>query len=358
MLKRIGFIFTTVMLIFTLTACGCEHEWMEATCTESRTCLLCNETDGDPMGHLWVEATCETKQFCVVCEVEEGEALGHEWVEASCERAKHCVRCEIEEGEALEHAWNAPTCVDAMTCSLCGLTEGKPLGHDYSKMQTIKAASCTELGYAEGVCAVCGETTGQEIPMKEHKLSKWTTTVKETCTEDGEKTQCCANCDYTVVEVIPQTGHAEGEMKVTTKATYNSSGERTVSCKNCGEVLRSEEYKLTEAEAEKDYKSKCKTINYKDLCRNPKTYKDEMIKITGTVFQEVSEAENILEYSVYFVKSSGNLYCVLIDNYGSGSRILEDDRISIYGTVGDLLTYETVRGNSNTIPKIYAEYYN
>ena len=46
-----------------LTGCGRDHQWKEATCTEPKTCTLCEETEGEALGHnkgeltIGVEAT-------------------------------------------------------------------------------------------------------------------------------------------------------------------------------------------------------------------------------------------------------------------------------------------------------------
>ena len=37
-------------------------------------------------------------------------------------------------------------------------------------------------------------------------------------------------------------------------------------------------------------------------------------------------------------------------------RILEDDIITMYGEMQDLMTYETVMGSTVTIPQMYAHY--
>ena len=36
----------------------CEHNWVDATCTEPRYCSLCRLVEGDPLGHSFVEGTC------------------------------------------------------------------------------------------------------------------------------------------------------------------------------------------------------------------------------------------------------------------------------------------------------------
>lgn len=60
---------TTLAMAVALSACGHEHEWKEATCTESRICISCGETDGAPKGHDWVDGICDR------CGESEGEKL-------------------------------------------------------------------------------------------------------------------------------------------------------------------------------------------------------------------------------------------------------------------------------------------
>ena len=110
--------------------------------------------------------------------------------------------------------------------------------------------------------------------------------------------------------------------------------------------------------SESKYKSLCNTVPYDSLLRSPGKYEGEYVKVTGKVFQIVNEADNALQYSIYFVRSNGNLYMVRIDNYNSDTRILEDDTITIWGTFDKIYTYETVRGSANSIPQITAEYWN
>lgn len=90
-----------------LAGCGHEHTWVEATCTESKTCSECGET--------------------------EGEALGHTWVEATCAEAKHCSVCGETEGEALEHTLTEANYQQAATCEVCGQTVGEPLQADFEQ---------------------------------------------------------------------------------------------------------------------------------------------------------------------------------------------------------------------------------
>lgn len=110
------------------------------------------------------------------------------------------------------------------------------------------------------------------------------------------------------------------------------------------------------------YMTKCKSVSYKELARNPKKYEGQLIKFTGEVIQ-VQEAQSMLYYNVYRIDVTYKGYgyyddtvYVTYDGYGSDERILEDDIVTFYGEFKGLKTYETVMGASVTIPHVEAEY--
>ena len=45
----------------------CQHEWLDATCTEPRTCALCGETEGEPLGHSFSEGSFFKRAECARC---------------------------------------------------------------------------------------------------------------------------------------------------------------------------------------------------------------------------------------------------------------------------------------------------
>jgi len=59
------------------------------------------------------------------------------------------------------------------------------------------------------------------------------------------------------------------------------------------------------------------------------------------------------KYVVFRISSKGNyddvVYCIYVapDDY---KRILEDDKVTVYGTCTGIYTYETIMGGSVTIP--------
>lgn len=110
------------------------------------------------------------------------------------------------------------------------------------------------------------------------------------------------------------------------------------------------------------YMSKCKSISYNELARNPKKYEGQLVKFTGEVIQ-VQDAQSALYYSVYRIDVTYQGYgyyddtvYVTYDGYDSEERILEDDIVTFYGEYKGLKTYETVMGASVTIPHVEAKY--
>lgn len=119
-----------IVLAFCLTACGCKHEWSEATCTAPKTCKLCEATEGDVIAHEWEEATCESPKTCKGCGLTEGSPTGHNWKDATCAAPKTCEICEKTDGDSLEHtlgkteivdpSYSTATCTYVQKCTVCG----------------------------------------------------------------------------------------------------------------------------------------------------------------------------------------------------------------------------------------------
>lgn len=48
-----------VVMLFSLSACGCNHDWVEAYCERYEYCSKCDEIRGEPLGHSYYEGYCE-----------------------------------------------------------------------------------------------------------------------------------------------------------------------------------------------------------------------------------------------------------------------------------------------------------
>lgn len=78
MKKKILVAILVYVMCLLLAGCACKHDWVEATCTEPKTCSKCGETEGEPLGHtpgeweIWntdyVSTMVWLRQPCTVCE--------------------------------------------------------------------------------------------------------------------------------------------------------------------------------------------------------------------------------------------------------------------------------------------------
>ncbi len=281
-------------VMISVSGCGHEHTWADATCTEAKTCSECGETEGEPLGHAWTDATCTEPKTCERCGATEGSALGHEWAEA--------------------------TCTEPKTCKVCGETEGEPLGHTVEEWKTTVEPKCTETGTREGTCSVCGETVSE--------------TVEATGHTPGD------------------------EWQVVEEATSTTAGTRAKVCTVCGEQLETESYELSDEEKEAAFKEECESYTYEQVARDPDEYEGKKAKFTGEVIQSMEDGDTYtLRVSITKTDwGYDDPILVLYTSKQGESRILEDDIVDMYGTLEGTYTYETVMGANVTVPLFYASY--
>ena len=112
-------------------------------------------------------------------------------------------------------------------------------------------------------------------------------------------------------------------------------------------------------EAEKKDPATYPTQSYDEMARNGDSHAGEKIQITGKVIQ-VQDSDD--GGATLRVATSANgyddVYLVqIMSSEWKGHRLLEDDQITIYGTAYGLYSYETVMGNTQTVPAIIAVFY-
>ena len=95
-------------------------------------------------------------------------------------------------------------------------------------------------------------------------------------------------------------------------------------------------------------------LDYKGVSRDPDAYKGDKIKFSGQILQ-IIEMDTEVQMRV---SSKGNyddiVYAVYVipKNY---KRFLDDDKVTIYGYLDGLYSYETVRGDTITIPLCFVD---
>ena len=107
-------------------------------------------------------------------------------------------------------------------------------------------------------------------------------------------------------------------------------------------------------EAEKKDPATYPTQTYDEMARNGDSHAGEKIQITGKVIQ-VQDSDDGGATLRVATSADGydDVYLVqIMSSEWKGHRLLEDDQITIYGTVYGLYSYKTVMGNTQTVPAI------
>ncbi len=197
-----------VVCALVLTACAslpmpggeCSHEWGEwtaktnATCTEAgtqeRECSKCEKTEEasvDAIGHKWKDATCTEPKSCTLCNVTEGTPNGHTGGTATCQAKAVCSTCKKEYGGFGVHSydqasWSYKTAEGhAHTCATAGCNAHDAItAHSSSGAATeTKPEICTECLY------VITPATGHVIHTPE---SEW-------AYDDNKHWHECTGCE-------------------------------------------------------------------------------------------------------------------------------------------------------------------
>ena len=112
-------------------------------------------------------------------------------------------------------------------------------------------------------------------------------------------------------------------------------------------------------EAEKKDPATYPTQTYDEMARYGDSHAGEKIQITGKVIQ-VQDSDDGGATLRVATSADGydDVYLVqIMPSEWKGHRLLEDDQITIYGTVYGLYSYKTVMGNTQTVPAIIAVFY-
>ena len=112
---------------------------------------------------------------------------------------------------------------------------------------------------------------------------------------------------------------------------------------------------LEEAEAGLEEPIVYEAVAYRDVARNPDSYKGSRLTFTGRVLQvQESASGNIMRLA-----TDGEYDDIVLVAYSStllgGTRVLEDDNVTVNGMCSGLTTYTTVLGASVSLPGLAAE---
>ena len=95
------------------------------------------------------------------------------------------------------------------------------------------------------------------------------------------------------------------------------------------------------------------TIGYRELFRNNEQYVGQHFYFRGKIVQIIERGEDTYDFRVDVEPDSLGSAIVYLADY-TGRRLLEDDRIEFVGAAAWLERYESISGQSITIPRVKA----
>ncbi|MDR2976870.1 MAG: hypothetical protein LBV19_06115 [Streptococcaceae bacterium] len=112
-------------------------------------------------------------------------------------------------------------------------------------------------------------------------------------------------------------------------------------------------------EADKTNPATYPTVPYDEMARNADNHAGEKIQFSGSVIQvmDLDDGGAALRVST---SEDGyeDIYYVEVDSsYWSTNRLLEDDLVTIYGTVYGLYSYDSTMGGKITVPAVNVVFY-
>ena len=200
------------------------------------------------------------------------------------------------------------------------------------------------------------ENSSQEVSEELANLQKEYDTHKDTATVDLAKVTA-EYADYKekmkpFEELsVEQAEAGKRKLQEEKAAAEAAEAEKAAAEKAAKEEKEAAEKAAAEAEKAKGYET---GITYDQLARNPDDYKGKLVKFSGKVLQVM---EGGSEHKIRLAVNSDYDTVILVgyDPTIISSRILDDDKITIYGTSAGVYSYESTGGATITIPAVLAD---
>ena len=132
--------------------------------------------------------------------------------------------------------------------------------------------------------------------------------------------------------------------------SYSNDNKTTTNTKSEEEIKK---------ETIEKYKNECVEYDYKTIFRYAEDYKGKYAKFTG----EVIQVQSTSSYSYLRINVTKNEYGFYTDTifvryepFKDATRILEDDIVTVYGTLNGVYTYISIFNQEVTLPYINSKY--
>ncbi len=117
--------------------------------------------------------------------------------------------------------------------------------------------------------------------------------------------------------------------------------------------------KQYESMSESQIRENSITVNYEDVARNPSDYKGKLVSFQGKVIQVIDGSTVVLRINQDKADSSysSDTWYVVYKMPAGSSRILENDKLQVFGECTGTTSYRSAIGASITIPSMIMLYY-
>ena len=196
------------------------------------------------------------------------------------------------------------------------------------------------------VFAQQNEELQQQVKELSATIDKLTSQNKELSQKNAELTTANETLSAKVEEAKPWFELSDLEKEAEEKRLAEEKAKKEAEEKEKQEAAQKER-------EEKEKKGYDTGITYDQLSRNPEDYMGEKVKFSGHVLQ-VIEGDTIM----LRVATDGKYDDVILVSYSPSivsSRVLEDDKITVYGTSAGLFTYESTGSGDISIPHILVD---
>lgn len=280
---------------------------------------------------------------------------GQDAVPASPEGSQHVAQSAgvsedqktVNDG-ALSHVTAAKDSSDSTSDATKGEKKESDKGSDKKKMIGIIVAVVVIIVILIGAIGSCGGTSSQSTSSKAGSSASSSSSTKapdfaalNNAIADAEKLDPAA---YT-----PESWAALETALTEAKTVADKKNATAVEVSSATSKLKTAKSGLKEPFDPAKYER----VSYTDVARNPDSFTGKQLVFSGKVLQVV---EGSTEINLR-VATSGNYDDVIFVGYDPSimsSRVLEDDRITLYGTCTGLYTYKSTGGASISIPGMYA----
>lgn len=213
---------------------------------------------------------------------------------------------------------------------------------------SVKIFGILLIGFILGIASTPGGYTVEEYNSLEKKYKDTTAQAYKLETENS-KLEAKVNEAKPWFEMKEEEQKAiEAQLQAQKEAEAKAEEERLAAEQKAKEEAEAKEAAEAEAKEKQGYDT---GITYNQLARTPDDYLFEKVKFSGKVIQ-VIEGTDITQIRLAVDGSYDN---ILLCEYTSdivGSRILDDDYITVYGFSSGLITYESTMGGNITIPGV------